>query len=66
MCFYECNGVKLFNNCYYNNKTYPFDYGILFQNINYLSKLNKKFTVKMVSDDKNINEYFIIKIMKIL
>ena len=34
----------------------------MFQNINYLSKLLKKFIVKMVSDDEN--QYFVIKIMK--
>jgi hypothetical protein len=61
MCFYECNGIKLFNNCFYDNKTYPFDYDIMFQNINYLNKLGKEFTIYKVSDNNN-NQYFIIKI----
>jgi hypothetical protein len=60
MCFYECKGVKLFNNCFYDNKTFVFDYGIMFQNMNYLNKLGKKFTIYNVSDNKR--QYFIIKI----
>lgn len=60
MCFYECNGIKLFNNCFYDNKTYPFDYSIMFQNMNYLNKLGKKFNIYKVSHNKN--QYFIIKI----
>jgi hypothetical protein len=64
MCFYECNGIKLFNNCFYNNKTYPFDYEIMFENIDYLNKLGKEFNIYMVSNIQNKNEYFIIKIKK--
>lgn len=61
MCFYECNGIKLFNNCFYNNKTIPFDYGIMFNNINYLNKYGKKFTI--FKSKNNEKEYFVIKII---
>lgn len=61
MCFYECGGVKLFNNCFYKNKTCAFDYGIMFQNMNYLNKLGKQFNIYMVSKEEN--QYFIFKIV---
>jgi hypothetical protein len=61
MCFYECEGIKLFNNCFYENKSCAFDYGIMFQNMNYLNKLDKQFNIYMVSKEEN--QYFIFKIV---
>lgn len=60
MSFYECGGVKLFNNGYNKNKTYIFDYGIMFQNMNFLNRLNIKFNIYSASDGQK--QYFIFGI----